>query len=96
LALLQAVARGEFAMHGCRNRDLAGLLYPSDQELSQAEKPRRSGAVTRKLGLLRAHGLIKKAPQTHGYHLTVRGSKAVTALLAAPQADTDSLTKLAA
>jgi len=96
LALLQAVARGEFTINGFRNRDLAKLLYPSDQDLTPTEKRRQSGAVTRKLRLLRAHGLIKKVPKTHRYHLTASGSQAITAVIAALHASTDSLIKLAA
>lgn len=96
LALLQAVARGEFAINGFRNRDLVKLLYASHQKLSPQEKRRQSGAVTRKLRLLRAHGLIKKVPKTHRYHLTARGSKAITAIVAALHASSDCLIKLAA
>jgi hypothetical protein len=96
LALLKAVARGEFAINGFRNRDLARLLYASDQELTPPEQRRQSAAVTRKLRLLRAHGLIKKVPKTHRYHLTASGSKAITAIMAALQASADSLIKLAA
>ena len=96
LALLQAVARGEFAINGFRNRDLVRLLYASHQKLTPQEKRRQSGAVTRKLRLLRAHGLIKKVPKTHRYHLTATGSKAITAIIAAQQASADSLIKLAA
>jgi len=96
LALLKAVARGEFNLNGFRNRDLVKLLFPSDQELTSTEKRRQSSAITRKLRLLRAHGLIKKVPKTHRYHLTTSGSKAITAIIAALQASSDSLIKLAA
>ena len=96
LALLQAVARGEFNINGFRNRDLARLYYTADQQLTDQEKRRQSSAITRKLRLLRAHGLIKKVPKTHRYHLTGAGSKAITAILAALQASPDSLIKLAA
>jgi hypothetical protein len=96
LALLQAVARGEFAINGFRNRDLVKLLYAANQKLTPQEKRRQSSAVTRKLRLLRAHGLIKKVPKTHRYQLTAPGSKAITAIIAALQASSDSLIKLAA
>ncbi len=36
--------------------------------------------VTRLLGLLRAHGIIKKVPNTHRYTLTTKGRE-ITALL---------------
>jgi hypothetical protein len=96
LALLQAVARGEFTINGFRNRDLVKLLFSSHQELTPTEKRRQSSAITRKLRLLRAHGLIKKVPKTHRYHLTSSGSKVITAIIAALQASADSLIKLAA
>jgi len=96
LALLKAVARGEFTINGFRNRDLAKLLYASNQVLTPKEKRRQSSAITRKLRLLRAHGLIKKVPKTHRYHLTASGSKSITAIIAALYASSDSLIKLAA
>ena len=90
------MARGVFNLNGFRNRDLVKLLFPADQELTSTEKRRQSGAITRKLRLLRAHGLLKKVPKTHRYHLTASGSKAITAVLAALQSSSDSLIKLAA
>jgi len=88
--LLQAIARGEFALHGFRNRDLRPLLFdrPADD---LAEYRRQSGAVTRKLRLLRAHGLIRKVSATHRYLLTACGHKVVAALLSARQANTAKL-----
>jgi len=93
-ALLEAINRGEFAIAGLRNRDLRGLLYP--RKGSPEEERRRAAKITRKLGLLRAHGLLRKVPGTHRYHLTENGRRIVTALLTARQADVDQLTKLAA
>ena len=49
-------------------------------------------SVTRKFALLRAHGLIKKIPQTHRYVLTQDGVTAITALLAARKAPLTKLT----
>jgi hypothetical protein len=60
-ALLEAVNRGEFTIHGLRNRDLQRWLYSSPAN-SKQEARRRSAAVSRKLRLLRAHGLIQKLP----------------------------------
>jgi hypothetical protein len=88
--LLEAVSRGEFAINGFRNRDLRPLLYPKPiAELEERRK--RSAAITRKLRLLRAHGLIRKVPKTHRYVLTERGAPTIAALLAARQANTKSL-----
>ena len=60
-ALLGAVGRGEFLISGFRNRDLQSLLFTTTQD--PAEKRRRSARVTRKLRMLRAHGLIHKLTQ---------------------------------
>lgn len=82
-ALLEAVNRGEFALNGLRNRDLQGLLFASDVAPSPTEKRRRSAWVSRKLRLLRAHGLIQKVPHTHRYQITPAGRLTITAVLAA-------------
>ena len=88
--LLQAVARGEFAINGFRNRDIRRLLY--DGEPADArECKRRSGRVTRMLRMLRAHGLINKVPHTHRYVVSDNGRTAIAAILAARQADTSKL-----
>lgn len=93
-ALLEAVSRGEFTLAGLRNRDLRRLLYP--RQGTAEEERKRSAAVTRKLALLRGHGLLRKVSGTHRYQLTERGRRIVTALLAARQADVDQLTQMAA
>lgn len=93
-ALLEAISRGEFAINGLRNRDLQRLLYKTKP--TEIEQRRRAGAITRKLRLLRAHGLLKKVSGTHRYVLTQKGRELVTALLAARQADLEKLSKLAA
>ncbi len=92
--LLEAINRGEFAIAGLRNRDLRSLLYP--RKAKPEEERRRAAKITRKIGLLRAHGFLRKVSGTHRYHLTDNGRRIVTALLAARQADVDQLTKLAA
>lgn len=89
-SLLAAVARGEFLLNGFRNRDLRALLYPPTENDRQEDK-RRAAAVTRKLRLLRAHGLIRKVPKTHRYMLSDQGRRTITALLAVRHADTEKL-----
>jgi hypothetical protein len=91
--LLQAVSRGEFLLNGFRNRDLRELLY--GEAACEAEQRRQSGAVTRRLRLLRAHGVIQKVAKTHRYLLTEQGRTALTALEAARQADTAKLLQAA-
>jgi hypothetical protein len=58
-ALLEAISRGEFAINGFRNRNLQAIFFPRAAN-SPKERRRRSGWVSRKLRLLRAHGPIKK------------------------------------
>ena len=96
LALLKAVSRGEFNINGFRNRDLRSILYSQDKELSAKQKRSQSAAVTRKIRLLRAHGLIKKVQKTNRYLLTTDGSKTITVLFAALNANSDLLIKSAA
>jgi hypothetical protein len=93
-ALLEAISRGEFTLHGFRNRELRKLLYPGSDQIT--ERRRQSAALTRKLALLRAHRLIAKVSGTHRYHLTKSGRRILTALLAARRADVDQLTAMAA
>lgn len=92
-ALLAAVVRGEFTLRSFRNGDLRGLLYPCRARSSKADIRRQSGAITRKIRLLRAHALIRKMPRTHRYMIGDSDRVAVTALLAARKADTDTLAK---
>ena len=93
-ALLGAISRGQWAINGFRNRDVREALYANPAE--GAEQRRQAGRVTRLLGLLRAHGLIKKVSGTHRYLVTASGRRIVTALLAARQADVEQLSALAA
>lgn len=92
--LLQAISRGEFSINGFRNRDLRSLLFPDTP--AGREQRRQAAGVSRRLLLLRAHRLIRKVPRTHRYHLTAAGRLAVTALIAARNANTEMLTKFAA
>jgi hypothetical protein len=92
--LLEAIGRHEFLINGLRNRDVRALLYPQPAA-TDAEGRRRSAAVTRQLRLLRAHGLIRKVPKTHRYLVSDAGRRALTALLAARNANADQLTRCA-
>jgi hypothetical protein len=87
--LLQAVSRGEFLISGFRNRDVRKSLYGETEDA--VERRRASSRVSRKLALLRAHGLIKKIPRTHRYLLTETGVQAITAILSARQASVSQL-----
>jgi hypothetical protein len=93
-ALLAAVNRGEFSIQGFRNGDLRAVLYGTPPSTPQ-ERRRQSAAITRKLRLLRGHGLIRKVQGTHRYQLSAKGRIAITALLAARAANTSKLTNAA-
>jgi hypothetical protein len=80
--LLEAISRGEFLIQGLRNRDVQRLLYPPPAS-SKQEHRQRSAAVSRKLRLLRAHGILRKVPTTHRYHVTATGREILSAILAA-------------
>jgi hypothetical protein len=91
--LLRGLAHGEFLLNGFRNRDLRKLLYPATTEPRLQRQ--QAAAVTRKLALLRAHGLIVKIQKTHRYRLSAVGQRLTTALLAAYQADVKRLSEAA-
>jgi hypothetical protein len=93
-ALLEAISQGAWILNGLRNRDLRAALFGPDR--TPAEQKRDASRTTRLLGLLRAHGLLKKVTGTHRYQVTVRGRQIITALQAARRASIEELTKLAA
>lgn len=94
-ALLAAITRGEFAINGLRNRDLQAIFFTSPAKTLR-EARRRSAWVSRKLRLLRAHGLLTKIAGTHRYQLTASGRKVTTAILTALRSTVRQLTPLAA
>ena len=95
LDLLRVINQGEFIVGGFRNRQLRKSLFRSKAP-SVEEARRRAALITRRLQLLRAHGLIRKLPRTHRYQLTRRGRVLITALLSAQAASTRKLTQIAA
>lgn len=92
--LLEVVNHGDFMINGFRNRDLQPLLYP-EPALTDAEKRKRSAAVSRKLRLLRAHGLIQKVSRTHRYQITGNGRTILIAILAAARTSLKQLDQAA-
>ena len=94
LALLQAVAHGEFLIHGLRSKNLQTLLFAQAPN-SALEKRRRSARVSRQIRLLRAHGILRKVARENRYHVTPSGRQIITAVLAARQATVSHLSKAA-
>jgi hypothetical protein len=79
-ALLLAINDGKFLTNGLRNRDLQQMLY-SDETTTPVELRRRSAVISRKLRMLRAHGLIHKVPKTHRYQVSNTQRSAIIAVL---------------
>lgn len=94
--LLTFLARGENALGGFRNKDLRKWVYPESDELPKEEQKKYSGRITRRLKLLRVHGLIKKVAKENRYTLTAKGRKFACALTTASAIDIKGLTKIAA
>ena len=95
LALLEAVNRGELVINGLRNRDLQALLFSATPQ-SKDEARRRSAAISRKLRMLRAHGILQKLPHTHRYQVADNGRLILNAVRSAQRTTTQQLTTLAA
>lgn len=88
-ALLRTIARGDFLLEGLRNRDLRLALF--GETTDPVQQRRQSAAVTRKLRLLRAHGLLIKVQKSHRYQVSVPGRRILAALLSAYAADASRL-----
>ena len=94
-ALLEIVSRGEFLIRGICNKDLRHALFPQPAPTA-LEAGRRSALISRKLRLLRAHGLIHKIPGRNLYQVSPSGRVLLTTFLLARQASVNQLMKKAA
>jgi hypothetical protein len=70
--LFAVLTDGRFLLVGFRNADLRERLFPQIRPHSDAAC-QASGQLTRRLRLLRAHGLIRKVSGTFYYRITKRG-----------------------
>ncbi len=70
--LFLAALRGDHAINGLRNTDVANALFPKPAKTAK-ERRRRSTQVSRKLQLLRAHGLIAPIRNSYRYRVTRTG-----------------------
>jgi len=85
-AVFAVVLKGQFLLRGFRNRDLRERLEP--RKITDPEERRRaSRRTTRRLRLLRAHGLIRKVTGTRYYRVTPKGHRVMTAALKLRDAD---------
>lgn len=94
-AVLEIISRGEFMVSGISNKDLRDRLFPSPAA-SVKESKRRSALISRKLRLLRAHGIIHKISGRHLYQVSEAGRVIMTSFLIARQASVNQLMKKAA
>ena len=95
LKLLTVVARPEFTVSGLWNQHLREIWFGADTT-DPAEQRRRANAVSRKLSLLRAHGILEKVCKSHSDRVTEKGRLSLSALLAAASTTTNKLNQLAA
>ena len=91
--LLAAIHHGDFLINGFRNRDLQALLYTTPAP-SLKEQRRRSAAISRKLRLLRAHGIIHKISHTHRYHVAQGARTILVAILTAARTSLNQINQL--
>ena len=94
--MLMFLAKGENAINGFRNQDLRKWLYRESEQAGKDQQKKYSGRTTRRIKLLRAHGLIRKIPRANRYVLTEKGQKFSCSLMTASALDIKSLTEMAA
>ncbi|MCA9069506.1 MAG: hypothetical protein KDA84_11305 [Planctomycetaceae bacterium] len=91
--LAECLLKGEFALHGFRNRQLRVLLFGESDDPAQV---RRDSAKTgRLLRLFRDHNLIYRVKGTHRYQLSARGRRTLPNLLAIRTTNAKKLHELA-
>jgi hypothetical protein len=78
--LFLAVLRGDHRLNGLRNADVARVLFAKPAK-NLHERRRRTGQVSRKLQLLRAHGLIASVPHSYRYQVTAKGEELMNAAI---------------
>ncbi len=94
--MLMFLTKGENAINGFRNHDLRKWLYRESKKANKKQQKKYSGRTTRRIKLLRAHGLIRKAPRVNRYVLTEKGRKFSCSLITASDLEIKALTKIAA
>ena len=92
--LIEAAARAEFVTDGFANGDIASHLYPC-KNADKAQRARIASRVCYRLRLLRQHGLIRKVKNQRRYHVTPKGRRIFSAVLASQHATLQQLNALA-
>ena len=94
--LLMFLGKGEHAINGFRNRCLRHWLYPASKDETKQQQRKYVGKTTRRIKLLRVHGLVRKVAKENRYVLTAKGQQFASALMTASTVDIKELTKLVA
>ncbi len=93
--LRQVISDPDFTVSGMSNAALRKKLASTPWGAGRTDK-QLSARITRHLRILRDHGLIRKIPNRHRYHLTDKGRQLTTALNAMLSASTEQLLDMAA
>jgi hypothetical protein len=88
--LFAAVLRGEHVPDGFRNRDIREAIAPGVRRRS-AQGRAITSRITRCLGLLRAHGLIRKVAGTQRYRITAKGHHVMNTALKLRELDVTTI-----
>jgi hypothetical protein len=96
LHLLQFLPRGEWAINGFRNADLARWIEPSADAMDPQARRKLSCRTSYLIRILRAHKLIHKVPKSNRYQISPLGRRIATIVIAASNAKADRLMDLAA
>jgi len=91
--LLTAINQGDYLINGFRNRDLQKALYAGEAQ-TPVDRRRRCSAVSRKLRMLKAHGLIQKVYKTHRYQVTESGRTILLTVLTVARTSLHQLNQL--
>jgi hypothetical protein len=75
--LFRAVLKAENQIQGIRNEAIRKDIY-GREETDEKRRQRASAGVSRKLSLLRAHGLIYKVAKTNYYRVTKKGHEVMS------------------
>ena len=79
--LMAFLGKGEHAVNGFRNKDLALFLADGHLPADPAERRRLAGRVSRLVRLLREHGLARKVPRENRYLVQPKGLSLSQAVL---------------
>lgn len=93
--LLQAISDPDFTVSGMTHAALRQKLSSTPWGAGRTDK-QLSARISRHLRLLRDHGLIRKLPNRHRYHLTEKGRQLTTAIHAMLSVSTEQLMQMAA